>query len=501
MKTLLTYITSFRMYALLVFIAFCTFFVIQHYRNLGPELVTTTVEYGDVRNVIAVSGTVHAVNTAELSFPTTGVIESISVAEGQTVLYGNTLATLIHDDAKADYQDAYGARVIAQADLTELLTGIRPEARELSRTKVEIAKSELARITKEQDELVTQAYQTLLSSELVAVPENRNTEDTPPLVSGTYTCDAGVYTLKMYRSGAHSDYSYTLSGLESGTYTAYTESAATMGTCGLSLQFTDGEAYGESTWTITIPNTESASYLTNLHAYNLTKTTRENALRSAEEALKLAEQAETLDVASPRAEALTREEARILQAEARLARASAHIRDHIITAPFEGIITSIGPTVGEVVGNETVITMVSNDAFKITSLIPEIDITKIAVGQKAIVTFDASVGTPLPATVTLISPLARKIEGVSYFEATLILDTPAPWLRGGLNADVDIVIEAQENVLRIPTRFLIPEGDTYIVQKMNGKKIERVMVATPFFGNDGYASIEGVHNGDTIVAP
>lgn len=501
MKILLTHLTSFKMYALILFIGASVFFVIQHYRNLEPSFVTTTVQYGDVRNIIAVSGTVHAINTAELSFPTTGVVESIPVTEGQSVLYGHTLATLAHSDAKAEYQDAYGSLIIAQADLAELLTGIRPEARELSRTKVEIAEAELARITKEQDERVTQAYQTLLSTELIAKPVDKDDDAAAPIVTGTYTCEAGVYTLKTYRSGAESNYSYQLTGLESGTYSAYTESAAPMGTCGLSVQFGSGESYGTSFWTITIPNTESASYLTNLNAYNLAKTTRENALRGAEESLRLAEQAEILDVATPRTEALTREEARVLQAEAQLARASAHIRDHIITAPFEGIITSIRPVVGEVVGSEAVVTMVSNDRFKITALIPEIDITKVFAGQKATVTFDANVDIPLTATVAFISPLAREIEGVSYFEATLMLDDTVTWLRGGLNADVDIIIEEKTGTLRVPTRFVTTEGDTHVIQKLNGTDIERVMIQDPFIGNDGYTSVEGLREGDVIVAP
>ena len=472
--------------------------------NRQPESaswVTAQVDEGTVSQIISVSGTMDATKTAELSFPVVGTLTSVNVTEGMAITRSTILATLSHSDLTAEYRDAEAALLIAEANRSELVTGLTPEERDVSKTKVQIAEENLARVKKEQDELVLNAYRTLLSSDLEARPTNRNIDDIPPFITGTYRCAEGTYIIEMFNSGAKSGYSYRLSGLESGTFTAYTESPAPLGTCGLLIQFVSGESYGNSTWNIVIPNVEGASYLANLNAYNLAKTSRDNAIRAAEQNLELAKQTETLDTATPRSEALTRAEASVLQAKARLEKIAAQIQDNILTAPFDGVVTHVGLVVGETVGTAPVITMISDDVFELTALIPEIDITKISLGQGAEVTFDARPGETLPASITFVSPLAREIGGVSYFEAKLMLDEPQPWLRSGLNADVDIIIDRKEGVLRIPKRFLIEKDGTYSVLVPDGEVTRSVSVDVELKGSDGFVAIDGLNRDDTVIAP
>jgi hypothetical protein len=149
-----------------------------------------------------------------------------------------------------------------------------------------------------------------------------------------------------------------------------------------------------------------------------------------------------------------------------------------------------------------VITIVSNDAFTITALVPEIDITKLSINQKAHIRFDAQENETLPATILFVSPLAREIDGVSYFEVILALDNPPDWIRSGLNADIDIVIETRENVLRIPRRFLVEENGSHTVLVPHGDAETRsVPISVEFEGNDGYVQVSGLNEGDTVVAP
>lgn len=466
-----------------------------------PNWVTTTVETGTVSKIISVSGTMNATKSADLSFPSGGIVETITAKEGDVVLQDAELVTLERDALLAEYQDAYGALLIAQADQRELASGIRPEERKINETKVAIAKEELARVTKSSDDKVANAYRTLLSSDLVARPIDKDNDDTAPTITGTYTCAEGTYTLSLFRSGAKSGYSYRLSGLESGTYTAYTDSPGNLGTCGFSIQFADGVSYRSADWTITIPNTESAPYVTNSNAYILAQTERNNAVESAAQNLKLAEQNATLDTATPREEAIARARARVLQTEARVQKIQAELKDRILSAPFDGTITNIEPVVGETVGVEPVVTMISRDVFELTALVPEIDVTKITPGQKAHVVFDARVGETLIATITVISPLAREIDGVSYFETKLMLDTSSSWLQSGLNADIDIIIESRENVTRIPSRFLVTEGKNPSVLIQSGTVTQSIPVTLIFEGNDGYVEVSGINPGDTIIAP
>lgn len=501
MHTVLTFVRSRTKTAILILLitGAVVFNVIQG--DDAPLWTTETVSVGSVRQIVSISGTVDAVGHADLSFPITGIVESVSVQEGDAVTKGETLATLVHTGLKAEYQQARAALLIAEADQAELLTGQTPEEFRVSQTNVEIAREELERVTREQNERVANAYRTLLSSDLEARPRRGDNGDIPPVVTGTYTCGEGTYYLDIFASRSRSGYSYTLSGLERGTYAAYSETSAPMGSCGLYIQFAQGESYNPTTWVVTIPNTAGASYTTNLNTYNLALTQRSNLIREAEQKLALAEQRLALDTATPRDEARTRAEAAVLQAKARLDAIQAQIDDHIITAPFDGTITHIEPVAGETVSNAPVITMISPNAFTLTALIPEIDITKIDPGQKAEVLFDARPQEILTATVSFISPLAKQIDGVSYFEATLVLDTKVPWMRGGLNADIDILIDSTGSVTRLPKRYVTEVDGTATVLIPHKNKAVPIPIEVGFRGNDGYVEIKGLSEGTVVIAP
>jgi HlyD family secretion protein len=238
-----------------------------------------------------------------------------------------------------------------------------------------------------------------------------------------------------------------------------------------------------------------------MNAYTLAQTERENAIRTAEQNLTLAKQTEVLSIADPRSESSTRAQAKVLQAEARLSKINAQIQDHVLTAPFDGVISHTNRIPGETVGTEPVLSIISQEAFELTALVPEIDITKIKAGQKALIAFDARPNEKLSASISFISPLAREIDGVSYFETKLILDDATDWIQSGLNADIDIIIEKHDAVLRIPKRFLISNNDSYSVLFPDGKNTKSMPITVHFEGNDGYVHIEGVNADDTIIAP
>ena len=366
-------------------------------RHNTPTLTTDTVTTGTVSQLISISGTVDAVGTAELTLPITGTVQSISVKEGDLVKKGDLLLTISHSDLRADAQDAYASLLITKADRDELINGLRNEARDISKTELEIAQEDLVRVTEEQDEIVNNLYRALLSKNIEAKFAKREETAPAPRVSGAFWCEAGTYTIDVYKSNARSGYSYRLSGIEQGTYSVFTDAPSPIGTCGLSLQFSENTSYSNTSWKIVIPNTESSTYITDLNAYNEALTAREHITREAEQALILAEQNNTLDLATPRDEAQSRENARVLQSEARLASINAKIQDRILRAPFDGVITNIEPVVGETIGTIPVVTMVSEEAFALTALIPEIDITKVTVGQKADVLFDARLTEELSA--------------------------------------------------------------------------------------------------------
>lgn len=487
----------------LVVLATGGYFLIQNI-NRDPlfGLVTTTVERGTVESLVSVSGVTKARNTAELAFPTSGVVSKVYVKEGDVVETGTVLATLGAEQLVASRASAVADLRVAEADLAELVTGDTSATRAITGTKLDIATAELARVEETQKVLIANAKRALRSGTIIARSIDPNESAPAPTISGTYTCsNEGSYVLTVYRSGAESGYSIRVSGLETGGVSVSTDQPAPFGTCGLYALFTEVGQYSDSVWNLEIPNTTGASYTQNKNILSASENTARTNIAAAGQALTLATQELTQTNAAPRSEAVDRANARISKARATIAQIDAQIGDRAIIAPFTGTITTVDILAGESAGTSPLFTLLATSDIELKARIPEIDITTIKTGQRARVLFDADTTAPLSGSVTYISPLPIEIDGVGYFEITITLDTNPDWLRGGLNADIDVITEATTDTLRIPKRYLIENTDGTFIRTLQNNQLATTTIEKTAAGNDGWVGITGAQVGDVIVAP
>jgi len=484
-------------------VGIAVFLLIDTVRTKAPQWVTATVERGDVSQIVSISGFIEAKNTAQLAFPTQGVVTGVYAEKGQNVAQGDVLATLASSQLIAQRDEARAGLQLAHATYDKLIAGEDAPSRSIALLHVELAEQALVRTISEENAKIENARRILLSSGLGALSEDPNESATAPTVTGTYACEnEGMYRLEAYRSNAPSGYSYRYTGLESGTSPLSTDQPAPLGSCGIYLQFSDGDLYGNSTWIIDVPNQRSSTYATHKNAYDLTRKQATNAIDAMSGALALTREETLRTNAAPRSEAVREAEAAIAQAKAKIAQIDAQLADRSIVAPFDGVITHVEILRGETAPLTPVITLLASDAFELKTRVPEIDITKLAVGQSVESVFDAQPSEILFGKVGYISPLARMIDGVAYFEAIIALNDMPSWIKSGLNADVDIIVAKKEDALRIPKRFLIeePQGE-YSVQIPRGNTSITTPVTPIFFGNDGFVEINGLRAGDIIIAP
>lgn len=466
------------------------------------QLVTTVVERGDVRQLVSVSGVAEAEQSAELAFPVTGIVARVLVEEGDVVEAGDILIELDSRALQADRQDALAALNQARANRDELLAGPTATARDATAESITLKQEALETTIENENRKVENARQNLLSNDLTAYSDAQSVDAPAPVISGTYTCDEeGEYLLEVFNSGTASGYSFRLSGLETGTYAVSVDRPVALGSCGLRAQFSAGEKYNLTTWYIEIPNTKSSSYVSARNAYALAQTQAASAIALAEQDLTLTEANATDTNAPARNEAVVRADASVEQARARLARIDATIADRVLVAPFSGTVTEIDVLPGETVTTVPVVNLLASSEFEVTARIPEIDIGKLQVGQSVEMVFDARSGETLEGEVSFISLKATEIDGVAYYKAIIELAEVPDWIRSGLNADIDIIIEERVDVLRVPKRFLVETESGFEVIKRAGDQNATSTVTLELEGNDGFVAIAGVNSGDVLVAP
>jgi multidrug efflux pump subunit AcrA (membrane-fusion protein) len=96
-------------------------------------------------------------------------------------------------------------------------------------------------------------------------------------------------------------------------------------------------------------------------------------------------------------------------------------------------------------------------------LVDEVDIVKLKVGQKTLVTLDAYPSIVFTAQVAKIYP--RKDERSQTFTVEAVFNDPPKTLYPGLAGEGNIIVAEKENVLTIPKTYVI-EGNK--VRTVNG---------------------------------
>ncbi len=194
-------------------------------------------------------------------------------------------------------------------------------------------------------------------------------------------------------------------------------------------------------------------------------------------------------------------------AEAREQRARAAVRlaqdelDHLrVPAPFDGVVSQRMVEVGEsVVPGQPVLEVVSLDRLYVSAPLDEIDIGRVHEGLPARVTLDPYRGQVWQGFVTRVSPVVNDIREQNRtleVEVEVKPDPNAPTPKPGTSADVEIILDKRENVLRVPTNAVI-EGKRVLVIE-NGRAVSRD-VKTGLKNWDWTEVVDGFAEGRIVI--
>lgn len=132
-------------------------------------------------------------------------------------------------------------------------------------------------------------------------------------------------------------------------------------------------------------------------------------------------------------------------------------KDFTVTSKINGKVYALYKNPGETVNTlEPLASVGSADKFIIELLVDEVDIVKIDIGQKTLITLDAYGNEVFEAEVSKIYP--KKDERSQTFKVEAIFKNPPQKLYPGLAGEGNIIIAEKENTLTIPREYLINEN-------------------------------------------
>jgi HlyD family secretion protein len=220
---------------------------------------------------------------------------------------------------------------------------------------------------------------------------------------------------------------------------------------------------------------------------------------------------EAADQAAGRAEstaaACTAAEVTADVSEARIDVVRAQLEKTQLRAPFDGVIAEINGELGEFVTPSPVgiptpptVDLIDPSCLFISAPIDEIDAPLIRRGMTARINLDAFADRSFPGHVRRIAPYvldqekqARTVEIEAEF------DDPEAGLLPGYSADVEVILDNRDNVLRIPSAVIHDRNRVFVYDPATGT-IRDVAITVGISNWEFTEVVAGLNEGDQIVS-
>ncbi len=174
----------------------------------------------------------------------------------------------------------------------------------------------------------------------------------------------------------------------------------------------------------------------NLQTSQSNVTNKQNALND------LKAGANTIDIQSSQLSVQTKQNA--------LADAQQTLADYTIRAPFDGTLAKIAVKVGDTASSGTAVTTIITQQQIAEITLNEVDVSKIAVGEKVTLTFDAISGLALTGKVATIDSIGTVTQGVVTYTVQITFDTQDSRIKSGMSVSAAIITNAKADILTVP---------------------------------------------------
>jgi len=134
-------------------------------------------------------------------------------------------------------------------------------------------------------------------------------------------------------------------------------------------------------------------------------------------------------------------------------------------------------------------------------VIDEIDVSKVKLGQEALITLDALPGKEVEGRVTFISPASTIETGVVFYKTTIVLQNPDAELKDGMSANAEIILEQHNDVLLVPNRAIQGSLEKPWVEVLVNGKYESKNITMGLSDGTNTEVLSGLAEGEEVVLP
>lgn len=377
------------------------------------------VEQSNLKVTVTANGSIEPAQLVNVSPKKTGILKELLVKEGQSISKGQIIAKMDDSELQGQLIEAQGKLEQAEANLSKLIAGNRPQEIAQAQAKLEELEANLRQL----------------------VAGNRSQE--------IAQAQARLDSAKANYNQAEDDYQRNQNLQKEGA---------------ISIQALNIKKATYESAKAAVAEAEEALSLSK-------EGTRQEEIDRARAEVKSQQQVLDLLKEGTRVEEIAQARAEVLAAQGLVKTAQTQIDDAIIRAPFGGIVSAVyadpGAFITPTTSGSDVSSATSSSILSLASEnevvanVAENNIAKIKIGQKVAIAADAFPGETFQGKVNQIATQATVEQNVTSFEVTVSLEgANAKQLRAGMNASLDFQVDELTNVLTVPTIAVTQKNDT-----------------------------------------
>ncbi|NTV52364.1 MAG: biotin/lipoyl-binding protein [Candidatus Firestonebacteria bacterium] len=171
-----------------------------------------------------------------------------------------------------------------------------------------------------------------------------------------------------------------------------------------------------------------------------------------------------------------------------------------ILSPISGLVILDNVVPGQTVDAGTVLFALS-DQLIVLAQVDEVDISRVQLGMKALITLDAYPAQKITGKVLAILYEGKNTSNVITYGVKIVPENVPPFFRSQMTANISLVVNQKESVLLIPIQAVQvrPNGDKYVLLSKGEGKPAPTDIQTGVENGTQVEIVSGLNAGDEIV--
>jgi HlyD family secretion protein len=457
-----------------------------------------TVSTGTIVSSVSESGQISTTNTIDIKPQVSGTITWVGVKAGDTVRAGQALMSIDSLSARQSISDAEkslaAAQLQYQKDSAQAPISYQNDVNSLAAAKQSLqddyntAYNDISNTYLDLPSVVVGLQDTLFGYDFDAKKSLWNMD----YLTNLFIAVANTGNLLPFRdqsksayASANGEYTTALTQYQHLTRTSSTDAVDAMLTATIALMTDVAQGLQDElnflgvasdlaqTYTITLPSSfttvqnNTRTYLATTNSDLSTLLAEKKTLDAAKQAIVTAGQNITLDqVGNSTGESpisLQISKNSLDKQAADIASQKADLAKYTVVAPFSGTLAAVNLNVGDSASGSSAATIISKSQVAQLSL-NEVDVAKIALGDKATLTFDAIPDLTLTGKVIQVDSIGTVSQGVVSYTVKIGLDSQDARVKPGMTVNAAIQTGTAQNVLIIPSAAVkTSNGTSYVL--------------------------------------